>query len=170
MRETEADLETLDRLLDTSLAGSNAHLRSIIRPGRTLDARQLVTTLAGMKVLVLATTTASGEPRTSAVDGHFLRGCWVFSTDGMAYKARHLRRRPAASATYLDGERLGVFAHGEVEELTSDHPDFGWVDAYLTEHYGESPASWGDDMPYFRLRPHWLVVFAAHPEEFPEGG
>ena len=33
-----------------------------------------------MKVLSAATVTAAGEPRISALDGHFLHGTWTFST------------------------------------------------------------------------------------------
>jgi hypothetical protein len=169
MRESDADLERLQALLDGSLAGSNEHLRSIIRPGEhSLTARQLAKALTGMRVLVVATTTVRGEPRTSAADGHFLAGHWVFSTSGTAAKARHLAARPAVSVTHLDGERLGVFTHGSVERLTPGPADFGWVDEYLTEHYGSSPATWGPDIPYFRVRPSWMVAYAADPAAFPE--
>lgn len=169
MRESEADLERLQSLLDGSLARSTEHLRSIVRPGeRSLTARQLVRELTGMRVLVVATTTARGEPRTSAADGHFLRGHWVFSTSGTAAKARHLAARPAVSVTHLDGERLGVFTHGTVERIPPGHADFGWVDEYLTEHYGSSPATWGPDIPYFRVEPTWMVAYAADAAAFPE--
>lgn len=168
MQESDADLERLQRLLDDSLARSNDHLRSIVRPGKSsLSARQLAGALTGMRVLVVATTTARGEPRTSAADGHFLRGRWVFSTSGTAAKARHLAARPAVSVTHLDGERLGVFTHGTVERITPDHADFGWVDRYLTDHYGSSPTTWGPDIAYFRVEPAWMVAYAADPTAFP---
>lgn len=169
MRESEADLDRLQTLLEESLVGSTEHLRSIVRSGETnLTARQLVNALTGMRVLVVATTTARGEPRTSAADGHFLAGNWIFSTSGTAAKARHLAARPAVSVTHLDGERLGVFTHGTVERLTPGHADFGWVDEYLTEFYGSSPATWGPDIAYFRVRPSWMVAYAADPAAFPE--
>ncbi|MBO0828975.1 MAG: pyridoxamine 5'-phosphate oxidase family protein [Streptosporangiales bacterium] len=169
MRESDADLDRLQSLLDESLARSTEHLRSIVRPGeRSLTARQLAHELTGMRLLVVATTTARGEPRTSAADGHFLRGRWVFSTSGTAAKARQLAARPAVSVTHLDGERLGVFTHGSVERLAPGHPDFGWVDEHLTEHYGSSPTTWGPDIPYFRVEPTWTVAYAADASEFPE--
>lgn len=166
MRETPADLEEIQQLLDSSLAVAGGHLRSIVVPGeRTPTAAQLVRELDGMRVLVVATVTATGEPRTSAVDGHFLRGRWVFSTSGDATKARHLRSRPAVSVSYLDGERLGVFTHGTATELTRDHPDFGWVDEHLTQHYGESPSGWGEEIVYFRVEPTWMVGYAFDLEQ-----
>jgi hypothetical protein len=166
--ETAAELEALDTLLDRSLSGSTEHLRSIIRPGeRTLAAGQLVQVLTGMCVLALSTVTASGEPRVSAVDGHFLHGCWVFSTSRSAAKARHLERRPAVSAAHLRGENLGVFTHGKAEELNpvSGPADPQWdvIHEHLTKHYGGSPLTWGDIVLY-RLRPHWMVAYAPNPE------
>jgi hypothetical protein len=167
--ETPADLAALQQLLDRSIAGSGEHLRSIIRPGeRTLSARQLTTALDTMVVLVVASTTAAGAPRTSAVDGHFLRGRWVFTTSGSAFKARQLRARPAVSVTHVDGERLGVFTHGRAEFLDADHPDFPSVEAHLTSHYGASPSTWGDDIAYLRVEPSWMVAYAFDASTFAE--
>lgn len=168
MHETEADLDALDVLLDRSLSGSTEHLRSIIRPGeRTLGARQLAEILTGMRVLALSTVTANCEPRVSAIDGHFLYGCWVFGTSRSAAKARHLERRPAASAAHLQGEELGVFTHGIAEVLNPAgrpaDPQWESIHEHLTSHYGGSPLSWGD-VVYYRLRPHWMVAYAAHPQ------
>lgn len=168
MHETEAELDELDALLDRSLAGATAHLRSIIVPGeRTLTARQLVSVISGMCVLTLATVTAGGEPRASAVDGHFLHGCWIFSTERSSAKARHLQQRPAASVAHLRGEELGVFTHGRAELLNPADgpatPEFSGTLRHLTDHYGVSPLDWGD-VVIFRLLPHWMAAFAASPE------
>jgi hypothetical protein len=169
VHETDAELDELDELLDRSLSGSTAHLQSIIRPGeRTLTARQLTGVISGMCVLTLATVTAGGEPRVSAVDGHFLHGRWIFSTERSSAKARHLLRRPAASVAHLRGEELGVFTHGTAELLNPAdgpvEPDFSSTLGFLTEHYGVSPLDWGDVVIY-RLRPHWMVAFASDPQE-----
>jgi hypothetical protein len=169
MHETEAELDELDALLDRSLAGATAHLRSIIVPGeRTLTARQLASVISGMRVLTLATVTAGGEPRVSAVDGHFLHGCWIFSTERSSAKARHLLQRPAASVAHLRGEELGVFTHGTAELLNPADgpaaPGFSGTLRHLTDHYGVSPLDWGD-VVVFRLRPHWMVAFAASPQQ-----
>lgn len=169
MYETDAEIEQLQALLDESLPRSSEHLRSIIKPGeRTLTARQLTGVLTGMCTLALATVTAKGEPRISAVDGHFLHGRWVFSTDGSAVKARHLRVRPAASVAHIRGDDLGVFAHGDVEFLAQGQPDWKEVDDYLTGHYGSSPQTWGDDIVYMRLQPHWMVTYGFNPAKLLE--
>lgn len=160
MKETAAEVTELQLLLDAAYQRSTEHLRSIITDRRRLTAAELVRVLTGMCTLNLATVTARGEPRISAVDGHFLHARWVFTTAGSAAKARHLRARPAASISYVDGERIGVFSHGEVEFLSTDHPDFAEIEEHLTNHYGSSPSSWGEDIVYCRLRPAWMVGYA----------
>ena len=167
MYENQADLDELQSLLDASLSRSTAHLRSIVKPGETtLTATELAAVLTGMCTLSIATVTASGEPRISGVDGHFLRGRWIFGTDRSAAKARHLAARPGASVAHLRGEELGVFAHGTADVLNpvAAPPDREWpvILDHLIEHYHESPLTWGD-VVYYRLRPHWMVAYAPDP-------
>ena len=113
------------QLLDASLAGATEHLRAIVTPARTLDAQELCDLLTGMRTLAVSTVTATGEPRVSGVDGHFLHGRWVFTTSGTAAKARHLRARPAVSAAHLVGDDLGVFCHGRARVPTARGPRLG---------------------------------------------
>jgi hypothetical protein len=166
MRETQDEIEALQRLLDDSIASAGAHLTGIVTESRRLSARQLVVELAGMKVLVVATVTATGEPRTSCVDGHFLHGTWIFSTAASARKARHLRARPALSVTHADGERMALFAHGRGEYITASDPGFGPLDEYFIEQYGSSPTEWSPDPVFVRLRPHWMVAYAMNAPTF----
>jgi pyridoxamine 5'-phosphate oxidase-like protein len=168
MKETPEELAALQRLLDASIAGSGPHLTAIVSAPRRLTARQLVTALAGMKVLVVATVSAAGEPRTSCVDGHFLNGTWVFGTSARAVKARHLRARPGVSATHVDGERMAVFTHGTAEYITPADPGFGPYDEHYIAHYGSSPRDWGPTPVFVRIRPTWMVGYAMTASEFPE--
>ncbi|MDG9701564.1 pyridoxamine 5'-phosphate oxidase family protein [Streptomyces sp. DH37] len=164
MRETPEDLSELQALLDSSLSRSTSHLRSIITAGSTLTAERLTRVLTGMCTLALATVTARGEPRISGVDGHFLHGKWHFGTARGAAKARHLAARPAVSAAHLRGEDLGVFTHGTVEILNprDGEPAADWPDllAYFKDFYGDDAFDWDDDVVYYRLRPHWMTVYA----------
>ncbi len=161
MYETQDELAELDVLLRASLHRSTEHLRSIVTEGeRTLDAAETCRVLTGMRTLALATVTARGEPRISGADGHFLHARWVFTTSGTSAKAVHLRSRPAVSVAHLVGDDLGIFCHGDVEVLTEDHPDRAAVESHLTAHYGSSPSSWGPDILYARVRPHWMVSYA----------
>jgi Pyridoxamine 5'-phosphate oxidase len=168
MKENPEELAALQRLLDASISRSGPHLTGIISDQRRLTARQLVTALTGMKVLVVATVTAAGEPRTSCVDGHFLNGTWMFGTAASAVKARHLKARPALSATHADGERLAVFTHGTAEYITPADPGFEPYELHFIEHYGSSPHDWGPDPVFIRVRPTWMVGYAMAAAEFPE--
>ena len=157
--ETDAEVRALQDLLDMSYGGATDHLRGIIRDSHQLSAADIVALLTGMKVLSLGTVTAAGEPRVSAVDGHFLHGRWTFSTDGSAAKARHLRARPVMSAAHIDNEELGVFSHGRVDELQPGDPSWDETLAHWTAHYGESPLGWGDDIRVYRMQPSWMVGY-----------
>jgi general stress protein 26 len=158
--ETEQEISALQELLDASHAGATEHLRAIIKDDRRLTARDLVGLLTGMKVLSVATVTALGEPRISAMDGHFLHGTWSFSTSGTAAKARHLQARPQVSVAHVDNEALGVFSHGRAEPLAEQDPEWDETLAHWTRHYDGSPLDWGPDVRLYRYRPSWMVGYA----------
>ena len=164
MLETPDETAALQALLVASHDRATGHLRSIIHDDRTLSAEQLVALLTGMKVLSVATVTASGEPRISALDGHFLHGTWTFSTSGTSAKARHLEARPAVSVAHIDGEDLALFAHGYAD-LMKPGPLHDEVEAHWTAHYGSSPWSWGDDIRMYCLRMTWAVAYAFKRDE-----
>jgi Pyridoxamine 5'-phosphate oxidase len=165
MLETAVEMAALQELLDASHASSTDHLREIINDDRTLSAAVLVASLTGMKVLSVATVTARGEPRISALDGHFLHGTWTFSTSATAAKARHLQARPSVSVAHIDGEELAVFSHGRVERMQEVDPDWAETIGHWTAHYGSSPLSWADEIHLFRFRPHWMVGYASKRAE-----
>jgi hypothetical protein len=162
MLETPAELDRLQALLDASHARATEHLRSIIDDDRTLSAAQLIALLTGMRTLSVATVTAAGEPRISALDGHFLHGTWTFSTSRAAAKARHLAARPAVSVAHIDGEAMALFSHGYAVELDGD--ELREADEHWTAFYGSSPMSWGDVVMY-RLDPTWMVGYAFKRDE-----
>lgn len=165
MKETPEELQALQDLLDRSHARSTAHLRDIISGDRVLTARDITALLVGMKVISVATVTAQGHPRISAMDGHFLHGTWSFSTSGTAAKARHMRARPGVSVAHVDNEELAVFSHGRVEEMAEGGPDWDETLSHWTEHYGSSPLSWGPVIIMYRYRPQWMVGYAWKREE-----
>jgi general stress protein 26 len=162
MLETSDDLARLQSLLDASHQRSTDHLRGIIDDDRTLTAAHIAGLLTGMKVVTVATVTARGEPRISAMDGHFLHGTWTFGTSRTSAKARHLAVRPAVSVAHVDGEALAVFSHGHVVELAG--AELADVDAHWTAHYGSSPLSWGE-VVMWRLEPTWMVGYASRREQ-----
>jgi hypothetical protein len=160
MLENAEEIAALQLLLDRSHAGATSHLRNIVHAGRTLTAEDLTGLLTGMKVLSVATVTAAGEPRISALDGHFLHGTWSFSTSGTAAKARHLAARPATSVAHIDGEGMALFSHGRALPMTPGHPRWEETLDHWTRHYGGSPLEWGPDIRLYDYRPHWMVGYA----------
>lgn len=173
MRETPTELKELQQLLDASLSGATSHLRSIINDERTMNAEQLTRVLTGMCVLALSTVTAKGEPRVSAVDGHFLHGRWIFGTARDAAKARHLAARPAASVAHMRGEDLGVFTHGTVETLNPQDgepaADWPYLLRYFKELYGDDGFDWDNEVVFYRLHPHWMTVYAPDVDKLMTG-
>ncbi|BBH69201.1 hypothetical protein ACTI_58860 [Actinoplanes sp. OR16] len=159
MRETPEEIAGLQALLDASLAGSTAHLRSVYSD-RTITAAQLASVLTGMCTLALSTVTAKGEPRISAVDGHFLHAEWYFGTARTAAKARHLAARPAASVAHLRGDDLGVFVHGTAAVVEPGSEGWPELLAYLRDFYGHDAFDWENEVVYYRLLPHWMTVYA----------
>jgi hypothetical protein len=136
MLETPDELAALQRLLDDSAASGGPHLSDIISPERRLSAEQLCETLTGMRLLTVATVTADGRPLTGAVDGYFLHGCWYFSTSPDSVRMRHLRARPAISATHLPGEWLQVSVHGRAELFEFSDPTYGApLKQAMLDHY-----------------------------------
>jgi pyridoxine/pyridoxamine 5'-phosphate oxidase len=164
MFETEAEMRGLQGLLDRSHERATEHLRGIINADRTLRATEVAGLLTGMRTLNLATVTLRGEPRISAVDGHLLHAQWIFSTSVTSAKARQVHRQPAVSASYLEGEELGIFTHGSATRIAETEPDYEDTLVYLTEHYGSSPLSWGDTGLY-RIVPSWMVGYAFRRED-----
>src|SRR3954452_958536 len=165
MLETRDDLIDLQALLDASHARSTEHLRGIINDDRTLTAAQIAALLTGMKVISVATVTARGEPRISAMDGHFLHGPWTSSRSRSSAKAHHLAARPGVSVGHVDGEALAVFGHGQAVEMGGE--ELRRVDEHWTAHYGSSPSSWGPPggVVMYRLRATWMVGYAAKRAE-----
>jgi general stress protein 26 len=135
MLETPEEMQSLQSLLDASMATAGPHLRDIITDQRRLSAAELTKRLQGMRLLVLATVTADGRPLVSPVDGYFLHGTFWFSTGRASVRRGHLTRRPACSATHLPGEELAVTVHGRAEVADLQDPaNADLVQAMLDEY------------------------------------
>ena len=166
MHETASELAEMQRLLDRSFASSSGHLQGIMAPQRRLSAEQIVADVPSPALLNVATVTARGEPRISALDGHLLHGRWHATTAGDSPKAVHLRARPAVSASFTPRDGYGIFVHGAAVFLD------GAERAHLIEHcrsvYGQSPEEFGDGVAYLRIDARWMVAFAFSEAEMAE--
>ena len=148
MHETKEDLDRLQRLLDSSHAAAGSHHRSIFDDAHRVGAAELAEMLTGVQVLNLATVTARCEPRVAPVDGLFYRGQWHFGSSPDSVRFRHIRRRPAVSASHVRGEEFAVIAHGRARELDLDSPEQAGFRDYLIEVYGKGWNVWAGVAPY----------------------
>jgi hypothetical protein len=137
VHETAEDLAALQRELDESYAAAGDHLRALFSPAMRSSAADLAARLTGVFVINLATVTMRCEPVVAPVDGMFYRGRLWFSLPRGSVRARHLRARPQASATYCEGDQAPVLiVHGIAQLVDESHPFFSGFDVYARELYG----------------------------------
>ena len=166
MLETPEELDNLQQLLDTSMAGAGEHLRGIITGERRLSAADLAGRLEGMRLLTVATVTADGRPLAGPVDGYFLHGTFWFSSGRNSVRMRHLAARPAVSATHLPGEELAVTVHGRAELLELRDPAAAELRQAMLDWYvprqGPEFESWLDalDAVAARIEPAKMFTFS----------
>jgi hypothetical protein len=151
-------------VLDRSFASAGPHLLEVITPERRLTAEQLAETLIGMRLLVLATTTADGRPVAGPVDGIFYRGRFYFGSSPDSVRFRHIARRPAVSATHLPGEELAVTVHGRASRVDVTSPEQSGIRAALLDvyvpRYGPEWETFLDSGPvYARIDPDRMFTF-----------
>ena len=164
MNERPEDLAELQAVLDRSYDAAGTHLRDVTTPERRLDAVRLAEQLTGMRLLVLATSTRDGRPINGPVDGIFHRGRFHFGSSPESVRFRHLRERPAVSATHLPGEHLAVTVHGDAELIdvhAPEHAEFKQtlLDIYVSR-YEESCAEMLDGgARYARINPLRMFTF-----------
>jgi hypothetical protein len=165
MLESPQELDSLQSLLDASMASAGPHLRGIISAERRLDAQQLTGRLQGLCLLVLATTTADGRPLAGPVDGYFLHGTFWFSSGTESVRMRHLATRPAVSATHLPGEDFAVTVHGRAQCYPMDDPACAelrqaMLDVYVPKQ-GPAFEEWLDnaDALAARIEPEKMFTF-----------
>lgn len=141
------DLERLQRLLDQSHARAGSHLRSIFSEERRASAAEVADRLTGVRIISLATVTSAGEPRVGPVDGLFYRGRFHFGTSEEAVRIRNIRRNPAVSAAYTEGEQFAVIVHGNAVELDRADPGNAGFWEYCREVYPDWD-HWASESPY----------------------
>lgn len=134
MRETEADLAALQRVLDESFASAGPHLRSIFDEEHRVDAVGLVAALDGIFEMHLATLARDGSPLVAPIDGVFFKGKVWFGLPGPSVRARLVRRDPRVSASYVR-DALAFIVHGRAEPVAKGTPLEEEFEATVTELY-----------------------------------
>ena len=168
MFESDDEMVALQALIDRTFAHANPHLAGIVTPERRLNAHQVVKYLQGTKHVAFATVNERGEPRVAPLDGVFVRGRFTVSTGGQAARLRHLRANPACSAAHVDGDTIGIVAHGHATIIGQDDPGAGELEPIWRDIYGSSPFSWGEGVVFMRVEPTSMWAYAFHPENFSE--
>jgi len=144
MRETDGDLEDLQRLLDASFAGSGEHLRSAFDQERRLSAEALVTLLPGLFEMHLAVGTAAGAPLVAPVDGFLLRGKICLGLPAISVRARLVRQDSRVSVSFnTDG--VAFIAHGTFVEVAEGHPMVELFDDTSRQLYVDQYGDWFGD-------------------------
>jgi hypothetical protein len=164
MRETPAELQQLQQLLDDSAGHAGTHLLSIITPEHRLGAADLCQAMQGMRLLALATVTADGRPLVGPVDGYLIHGSWYFSSARNSVRMGHLRRRPSVSATHLPGEELAVTVHGQADLFDVNDPTRPELRQAMLDHYlplqGSAFVRWLDEIDALGARIEAAKIFA----------
>jgi general stress protein 26 len=169
MFETANELETLDALLHSSFERAGSHLTEIISPDRRLSAEDLSRYLVGVRHLVVATVSAKGEPRCSAVDGLFLHGRFWFTTAAQSVKAGHLEHRRALSAAHVVGDDVGVFVHGTARVVHGGPGEADELRPYWSDVYQSAPEDWvatPGDARYVEIVASSIYSYAFSRERF----
>jgi hypothetical protein len=161
LRETAADLERLQGILDRSVERASPFLRrSFEMPELSLSAAELAARLEGMVVVSLATVTAKAEPRVAPIDAVFLRGRFYIPTVAQAARAQHLARRPGVSVTYYEGRSLAVIVHGQAGRVGPGEEPFAEVEEIRIAAGGEPIAGWSGDPIFLRVEPDVIYTYA----------
>ncbi|MEO6579466.1 MAG: pyridoxamine 5'-phosphate oxidase family protein [Candidatus Limnocylindria bacterium] len=168
MRETDAEVEYLQRLMDDTFAGANPHMTSIVTPEKRLRATQVVRYLDGIKYAAFGSVTQAGEPRVSPLDTLFVRGRFTLSTDGSTARVTNLRHNPACSLVHMVGDTIAIVVHGSVEWIARDHPDHDEIQSIWSSAYSSDLYSWGSEIVLFRAEPVAMWAYAQRPSQFPE--
>jgi len=164
VHESASDLAALQRLLDDSYARMGAHMRTIHTPERRVSASDLCEILRGVRVLSLATVTASCEPRVGPVDGIFFGGQFWFGSAHDSMRFRHIRKRPQVSASHTIGDTFAVVVHGTAHEIYVAAPDHSAFRATLLETYPDWEQWYsGPPPPYARIDAERMYAYAFEP-------
>ena len=100
------------------------------------------------------------------LDAWFLHGCFHVGTDGSSARIGHLRERPAVSLTHFDRDELAIIVHGQAIVMGRGHPDVDEIQAFVAEHYGSDPFTWGEETFFVRVEAETMYTFARYPDRF----
>lgn len=161
MYETNEEIAELQEILDRSYASGGEHLLSIHAKQNRGTAELICEQMQAMCLLTLATAGTSGRPITSPVDGMFLHGRLWFGSSPESVRFKHIRKRPAVSATHLKGEKFCLVVHGDAQVADVKSGKYDYVKDACIEIYGKAWESWGhwENASYAWIEPQKMFSF-----------
>lgn len=163
MRETQADIERLQALLDHSIERAGVFLRrSFQMPEHSLTAQELIACWQDGQTVALATVTTKGEPRVAPIGSLLYRGEIYLPTVATAARTRHIAKRPAVSLTLAQANDLAIIVHGSAVILTPGHADFATLETLLYESSHTKAGEWGAGV-YLHIQADAMYTYNRHP-------
>src|SRR5436305_9287738 len=163
MRETPADIERLQALLDHSIERAGALLRrSFQMPEHSLTAQQLIDCWLDVQTVALATVTTRGEPRIAPIGSLLYRGEIYLPTVATAARTRHVMKRPAVSLTLFRDNELAIIVHGYAAIISPDHADFATLENLLYASTHTQAGEWGEGV-YLHIQAEAIYTYNRHP-------
>lgn len=161
MHESSNDIQELQRLIDQSSQRMTRHARSIMDPQKwSISAPDICKYLDGIRHLAVATVNSSGMPFVAPVDGWFVKARFIFSSSADSVRMSHLRNNPSVSATHFVGDDIAVIVHGRATLIDETHSEATFLDDAVSELYGSSPFSWGDEILFARIEPRTMLTYS----------
>jgi len=166
MFETEAELATLQKLLDESFDRAGERLSAIWDAGNRLTAPQL-SGFQGVRLVAVATVNSEGEPRVAPRSAAFLHGKFYLAANTASVMVKRLSRKPLLAVSYFENH-LMIVAHGTATPFRKGSPGFeelrpGWVKAFK----GGADALEGIDI-LIRVDAANVLAYANRPERYPD--
>jgi len=162
--ETQAELQTLQKLLDSSFEKVGGKLAGFDQSQR-MSAKQLAG-FKGVRLVSIASINSRMEPRVAPRSAAFLHGKFYLAANSRSTTARRLRAHPTTAITYYEIHLL-IMAHGIASFLGREDPHFAelgreWKEAF----HGGRDALEGIDT-FVVIEATHLVAFAARPDLYP---
>ena len=143
MLETQADVESLAQLLDTSYAAAGAHLKAIQTAPLRLTAADVLAHFSGATICDVATVDAAGQPFVAPVDVLFIKGkAWFSSAEG-SLRFINIRRNPRVSLARTVGSEISILIHGIAHVFDVRVEDSRFLHELCVECYGPDYDNWG---------------------------
>ncbi len=165
MFETDAELKSLQSLLDSSFDGAGGGLAGFSRNQR-MSARQLAG-FSGVRLVSVASSNSKLQPRVSPRSAAFLHGRFYLASSPDSTTARRLRARPDTAVAYYE-RRLLVMGHGRASFLGKEEPAYTKVAKEWKLAFRGGPDSLSGAETFIVVEATHLVAFAASPERYPK--